>query len=62
VRIPFTVADAAQLQSLTLKAKYDDGFVAYINGVEVARRNAPAAPSWNSTATALTRKRAGRRV
>ena len=51
VRIPFTVADAAQLQSLTLKAKYDDGFVAYINGVEVASRNAPAAPSWNSLAT-----------
>ncbi len=52
VRIPFTVADVAQLQSLTLKAKYDDGFVAYINGAEVARRNAPASPAWNSAATA----------
>ena len=51
-RIPFSVADVSQLQTLTLKAKYDDGFVAYVNGVEVARRNAPATPAWNSTATA----------
>src|SRR5262249_16483967 len=27
------------------------GFVAWLNGVEVARRNAPATPQWNSTAT-----------
>jgi hypothetical protein len=32
--------------------KYDDGFVAYINGHEVARRNAPEPISWNSVATA----------
>ena len=30
---------------------YDDGFVAYLNGTEVARRNAPSTPQWNSTAT-----------
>ena len=51
-RIPFTVADVSQLQTLTLNVKYDDGFVAYVNGVEIARRNAPATPTWNSTATA----------
>ena len=51
-RIPFTVADVSQLQALTLKVKYDDGFVAYVNGVEIARRNAPTTPTWNSTATA----------
>src|SRR5207247_11231854 len=28
-----------------------DGFVAYLNGQEVARRNAPATPQWNSSAT-----------
>src|SRR5439155_13157201 len=38
--------------TLTLQMKYDDGFIAYLNGVEVARRNAPATPQWNSTATA----------
>ncbi len=52
VRLPFQVADPAAFSSLTLRVKYDDGFVAYLNGAEVARRNAPASPSWNSTATA----------
>ena len=32
--------------------KYNDGFVAYINGQEVARRNAPVTPQWDSAATA----------
>ena len=31
--------------------RYDDGFVAYINGVEVARDRAPDDPVWNSNAT-----------
>jgi len=52
IRIPFSVANAASVSSLTLQMQYDDGFVAYINGQEVARRNAPASPAWNSTATA----------
>jgi len=52
VRMPFTVNNAASFTSITLQMRYDDGFVAYLNGLEVARRNAPAAPVWNSTATA----------
>lgn len=52
LRLPFTVVNAASLTALTLSLKYDDGFIAYLNGVEVARRNAPASPLWNSTATA----------
>ena len=32
--------------------RYDDGFVAYLNGVEVARRNAPQDTTWNAFATA----------
>lgn len=51
IRIPFNVADPAAFDSLLLKMRYDDGFVAYINGVEVARRNAPGALGFNSTAT-----------
>ena len=31
--------------------RYDDGFVAYLNGTEIARRNAPVTPGWDSTAT-----------
>jgi hypothetical protein len=55
LRIPFVVADPSAIQFLTLKMKYDDGFLAYLNGVGVAARNAPVAPdvpAWNSTATA----------
>jgi len=50
-RISFQVDDVAVVDTLTLRMRYDDGFVAYLNGVEVARRNAPASPSWNSSAT-----------
>ncbi|MCX5672249.1 MAG: chitobiase/beta-hexosaminidase C-terminal domain-containing protein [Planctomycetota bacterium] len=52
VRVPFTLTDLTQYNSLTLKMKYDDGFVAYLNGVKVAWRNAPGSPLWNSSATA----------
>jgi hypothetical protein len=41
LRVPFTVANPGALQTVLLKARYDDGFVAYLNGQEVARRNAP---------------------
>lgn len=51
-RITFDVANPQSLQSLTLKMKYDDGYVAYLNGVEIARRNAPAVIAYNSPATA----------
>jgi hypothetical protein len=51
VRIPFTVADTNPLDSLQLLLRYDDGFVAYLNGHLIASANAPATPAWNSTAT-----------
>jgi hypothetical protein len=51
VRIPFSVANPGALSTLTLRVKYDDGFVAWLNGTEVARRNAPATLLWNSPAT-----------
>ena len=35
--------------------RYDDGFVAYLNGTEVLRRNAPATLGWNSSATSAHR-------
>jgi hypothetical protein len=53
MRIPFNVADPNALTELKLLMKYDDGFVAYINGVRVAAANAPASLSWNSAATAI---------
>ena len=52
LRIPFSVANPAAFGSLQLAMRYNDGFVAYLNGTEVARRNVPASPGWNSTASA----------
>jgi len=51
-RTAFTVAPGQVPQCPVLNVTYDDGFVAWLNGVEIARRNAPAAPVFNSTATA----------
>ncbi|MHC4911419.1 MAG: lamin tail domain-containing protein, partial [Planctomycetota bacterium] len=50
IRIPFT-ADPAAFNILTLRVRYDDGFAAYINGVEVWSENAPGSLQWNSGAT-----------
>jgi hypothetical protein len=56
IRIPFIVdaGDLAAFTGLTLKIRYDDGFVPYINGVELvtARRNFAGTPAWNSEADA----------
>ena len=50
VRIPFNASNLSSLTALTLKMQYDDGYVAYLNGVQIASENAPAAPTWNSLA------------
>jgi hypothetical protein len=52
VRVPFNVADVASIDRLKLLMRYDDGFVAYINGVRVAAGNAPPTLAWNSEASA----------
>ncbi|MHC4742768.1 MAG: chitobiase/beta-hexosaminidase C-terminal domain-containing protein, partial [Planctomycetota bacterium] len=39
-------------EKLTLRMKYDDGFVAYLNGVKVASSNNPRTLAWNSSAMA----------
>ena len=41
LRLPFVVSDPASLNQLTLRMRYNDGFVAYLNGVQVATRHAP---------------------
>jgi hypothetical protein len=51
IRIPFTVTEPTNVTQLKLRMRYDDGFVAYINGAEVARVNAPALPGFRSNAT-----------
>ncbi|MGK0190334.1 MAG: hypothetical protein ACI9R3_006158, partial [Verrucomicrobiales bacterium] len=54
VRIPFTISNQEELDridSLVFEMKYDDGFVATINGTEIASANSPSSPVWNSIAT-----------
>ena len=52
IRIPFVVDDLSEIEDLTLRMKYDDGYVAYLNGVEVSRANlrADGPQSYNSRA------------
>ncbi|MBW8038583.1 MAG: hypothetical protein FVQ85_01135 [Planctomycetes bacterium] len=42
--------DIGAFDTLKLQMKYEDGFVAYLNGVEVANYNAPSPVQWDSTA------------
>ncbi|MBW8039813.1 MAG: hypothetical protein FVQ85_07420, partial [Planctomycetes bacterium] len=51
-RIEFNIEEggAGIFDTLTLRMKYEDGFVAYLNGQYIAERNAPGSLSWNSTA------------
>jgi hypothetical protein len=52
IRVPFSVAAANDVTSLRLQMKYDDGFVAYINGTRVAGKNDPSPIAFNSASTA----------
>ncbi|MCH2381822.1 MAG: CotH kinase family protein [Pedosphaera sp.] len=54
LRFPLEIDDLDSIhatKNLLLRMKCDDGFVAYINGHEVARMNAPENAQWDSRAT-----------
>lgn len=53
VRIEFDLTTLAGIDQLKLRMKYDDGFVAYLNGVKIADANAPEGAQWNATASGL---------
>jgi hypothetical protein len=53
VRIPFNLSNAADVLTMTLRMKYDDGFAAFLNGTRLtpsASTNAPAVLVFNSLA------------
>ncbi len=50
IRIPFQITNPSLVQTLLLRMKYDDGYIAYINGEPVAAVNAPDEPTWSSGA------------
>lgn len=54
VRIPFELSGTENIDRLLLRMRFEDGFVAWLNGVQVAVANALAGPqlAWNSGATA----------
>jgi hypothetical protein len=51
-RITFNIDDPNAIESLILKMRYDDGFIAWINGVRVMDANSPENinPAWNTAA------------
>jgi spore coat protein CotH len=49
IRKKFTLTDISSIDSLVLQMNYDDGFVAYINGEEVARSNVSGANPGHDT-------------
>ena len=60
IRSEFQVAESESIDRVQLKVRYDDGFVAYLNGKETVRRNAfnvawdAAAPQARSLAEAIS--------
>ena len=52
VRKAFTLPYGFNFQDVSLMLDYDDGFVAYLNGTEIARMYMDVNPAWNSTSNA----------
>jgi hypothetical protein len=53
VRISFTLGRGlAESETIHLLVRCDDGFVAYLNGGEIARSNFTGEPAWNAAANA----------
>jgi hypothetical protein len=50
----FDIPNASSITSMTIRADYDDGFIVWLNGVEVVRANMGTedpVPEWNHKAT-----------
>ena len=51
LRIPFEMDKAVTPNALTLHVAYDDGFIAFLNGEQIAASNAPVTPAFDAAAT-----------
>jgi hypothetical protein len=51
LRMPFSISGTETLSFLTLRVQCDDGFVAWLNGTEIASLNKPDPLAWNSGAS-----------
>ena len=55
IRVPFQIESPESVSDIKLKMNYDDGFIAWINGKQIASSNAPLVPEWNARATSSHR-------
>ena len=54
IRMPFVVTNVAEIDTLTFRLQFEDGFIAYINGANLmASNNSATAPLWNSGAPSV---------
>ena len=51
LRVPFSVTNVGEISALELELQYDDGFVAYLNGVQVTYDRVNLPVDWSSTAS-----------
>ncbi len=51
IRFPVVLTNAGSWGRMDLRLKYEDGFMAWINGVPVASNAVPSSIAWNSAAT-----------
>lgn len=53
LRIPFNIEDVSEVDLLEMDVRYDDGYIAYLNGFKVAEVHYDNAvpPAWNSKAS-----------
>ena len=58
LRVPFALSSPQLGELLNLRIRYDDGFIAYLNGVQVAHRNASAFDSGGNGVTFPVQHRA----
>ncbi|MDF1859946.1 MAG: lamin tail domain-containing protein [Verrucomicrobiales bacterium] len=49
-RVPFTVVNPAEYEFYTLRLKYEDGVIAYLNGTQIFADNLPNPVDWQSAA------------
>lgn len=47
IRTDFQIADTSKIERMTLSVDYDDAFVAYLNGIEIARNNFSGQVAYN---------------
>ena len=52
MRKTFNIVDTSVIGAVVFCMDYDDGFIAYLNGTEIARSNMPLNPAYNALATA----------